>query len=48
MDGASNSMGSGQGCYALQFKFSASNNMAKYEALINDMQTVIEIGVSYL
>lgn len=35
-------------CYAMQFDFLASSNMAEYEALINDMQTTMVVRVSDL
>ncbi|XP_021616631.1 uncharacterized protein LOC110617941 [Manihot esculenta] len=55
MDGASGARGSGAGimlkgpegfkvCYALRLEFSASNNVAKYEALINGMLVAMEVG----
>lgn len=34
--------------YALYFEFSLTNNMDKYEALINKVQLAVGIGVSDL
>ncbi|XP_043815322.1 uncharacterized protein LOC122724430 [Manihot esculenta] len=59
VDGASGAGGSGAGvmlkgpegfkvCYALHLKFSASNNVADYEALINGMLIAMEVGVTDL
>lgn len=59
VDGASGSTSSGAGillkwpdgfkvCYALHFHFLASNNMAEYEALLNDKQIVMEVGATDL
>lgn len=59
VDGASGSTGSEAGillkgpdgfkvCYALHFGFLASNNMAKYEALLNGMQIALEVGATDL
>ncbi|XP_043809729.1 uncharacterized protein LOC122723055 [Manihot esculenta] len=59
VDGASSSGGSGarivligpkgfKVCYALCLEFSASKNIAEYEALINEMLIAMEIGVTDL
>ncbi|XP_021592040.1 uncharacterized protein LOC110599777 [Manihot esculenta] len=58
-DGASSTAGSGAGvmlkgpegfkvCYALRLEFGASNNIAEYEALINEMLIAMEIGATDL
>ena len=59
MDGSSNSSGSGVGIiltgskgdvaeYALQFEFSATNNEAKYEALIVGLRFAKDVRVKHL
>ncbi|XP_060968740.1 uncharacterized protein LOC133036237 [Cannabis sativa] len=59
VDGASNSEGSGSGILlispnnfkvhvALCFEFSASNNEAKYEALISGLRLALEMRIEYL
>ncbi|XP_021602320.1 uncharacterized protein LOC110607500 [Manihot esculenta] len=59
VDGASSAGGSGAGVmlkglegfkvyYALRLEFSASNNIAEYEALINEMLIAMEIGATDL
>lgn len=34
--------------YAVRLRFQASNNVAKYEALVNDLCIAIELGVRHL
>ena len=34
--------------YALQLHFPASNNVAEYEALVNGMKIVVELGIQGL
>jgi ribonuclease HI len=58
-DGSMTKIGAGEGllfisplgvhmCYVIRLHFAASNNVAKYEALVNGLRIAIELGVRHL